>query len=435
MRKSKVWADLLPGRSRSRVSSGARLAAAGAGRAWSLALVAALVLAAGCAERDSSVLIPDTTPPVTSGLDYASGRVSWITDEATDCVLLYGSARGDYDHYGYNVADGGADHYVDLIDIGAGAYYFKAMATDRAGNVSYSAETTFTVAGPPAAETMVYTMIDVGWGDSHFLEFPGGAKVLIDAGSSEHADDVSGFLNTKQIAKPSGITYMIGTHAHADHYGGFRGSVLVFYNDTEFLAPERPSVSVWPYLNEFLVPAGIPTHGLVEGQSSDNTEFLDWDPAHGVKVKVLSAGAGRLANPAQEVDSVNCDSAVLKVSYGAVDFLLTGDAEEFTEDLMIKNHGQDLACEVLKVAHHGNDDATSELFLQRVRPRVAVISNSLAENDGVFKQSVLNLLRQYGADYYATDRVYMNAARSAEPRYGNLTVTTDGMTYVVGSWK
>jgi competence protein ComEC len=309
------------------------------------------------------------------------------------------------------------------------------MATDPAGNSSYSAETSFVLAGVPSAETMVYTMVDVGWGDCHFLEFPGGTKVLIDAGSSDHANDVLAFLNAKQVAKPSGITYMIATHAHADHYGGFRGSVLVFYKGTQFLAPERPSVSVWPYLDEFLVPAGIPTHGLADGQTSDNTEFLDWDPAHGVKVKVLSAGAGRLANPAQEVDSVNCDSAVLKVSYGAVDFLLTGDAEEFTENLELKNHGQELGCEILKAAHHANDDATSELFLARVRPRVAVISNSLAENDGVFKQSVLNLLRQYGVDYYATDRVYMNAARNAEPRYGNVTVTTDGATYVVGSWK
>jgi competence protein ComEC len=432
MRKAKGGRGPLPGRSRSRVSSGAHRAA---WRVWSLALVAALVLAAGCAERNPSVLIPDTIPPVASNLAYAASRVSWVTDETANCVLLYGSARGDYDHYGYNVGDGGTNHYVDLIDIGTGTYYFKVMATDRAGNASYSAETTLTLTGTPAAEVMVYTMIDVGWGDSHFLEFPGGTKVLIDAGSSEHAGDVSSFLNTKQIAKPSGITYMIGTHAHADHYGGFRGSVLVFYNDTEFLAPERPSISVWPYLNDFLVPEGIPTHGLAEGQTNDNTEFLNWDPAHGVKVKVLSAGAGRLANPAQGVDSVNCDSAVLKVSYGAVDFLLTGDAEEFTEDLMVKDHGQELGCEVLKVAHHGNDDATSELFLARVRPRVAMISNSLAENDGVFKQSVINVLRQYGADYYVTDRVYMNAARNAEPRYGNVTVTTDGLTYVVGSWK
>jgi ABC-type amino acid transport substrate-binding protein len=48
---------------------------------------------------------------------------------------------------------------------------------------------------------------------------------------------------------------------------------------------------------------------------------------------------------------------------------------------------------------------------------------------------VINLLRNHNVDYYVTDRVYANAARTAAPQYGNVTVTTDGETYVVSSWK
>jgi competence protein ComEC len=397
-------------------------------------LLGALALA-GCAERDASVLLPDSAPPEISGLVQSGGRVTWQTSEDCDCVLLYGSKLGIYDHYGYSVRDGGRAHEIDLIDIESGRYYFRVVATDQAGNAAASPETSVVLADLPTPDKFVYTMVDVGWGDCHFLEFPNGTRVMIDAGQSSHATDVGAFLNARHVPAPAGVTYMIATHAHADHYGSFRGSLLVLYHDTEFLAPESPSVSVWPYLDEFLLPQQIPTHGLVAGQTNENTDFLKWDEEHGVKVKVLAAGSGRLFTPGVASDSVNCDSAVLKVSFGAVDFLLTGDAEEFTEDLMIKTCGDELACEILKVGHHANDDASSDLFLRRVGARVGLVSNSREENDGVFDQTVIRLLRENGVDYYVTDRVYMNAGRTDQPQHGNVTVTTDGETYVVSSWK
>lgn len=408
------------------------------GRRCKTALVLLLVGAlgfAGCADRDSSVLLPDLTPPVVSAFAHQSGHVTWETSEDCECVLLYGSQLGVYDHYGYHVTDGGRTHQIDLIDLESGRYYFRVMATDRAGNVTASPETSIVLADLPAVDKFVYTMVDVGWGDCHFLEFPNGTKVMIDAGQSAYSGDIGTFLNKSQVPTPGGITYMIGTHAHADHYGGFRGSLLVLYSDTEFLAPESPCVSVWPYVDDFLEPQGIPTHGLVTGQTNSNTDFLKWDDEHGVKVKVLAAGSGSLMTSSEQGDSVNCDSAVLKVSFGEVDFLLTGDAEEFVENLMIKNYSGEFPCEVLKVGHHANDDASSDLFLRRVDPRVGLISNSLEDNDGVFDQSVIRLLRENGVDYYVTDRVYMNAARTDEAQHGNVTVTTDGQTYVVSSWK
>lgn len=401
-----------------------------------LALLSGLLVLTSCAERNTAIYAPDVMAPVALAIAENEGTVTWQTDEDCLCVLVYGARRGVYDHYGYNVADGGRVHHVDLIDVAAGQYYFRVMATDPAGNVSTSPETSFTLTVVPEAEKFVYTMVDIGWGDCHFLEFPGGTTVMIDAGQSgsKYKLAVSTFLNAKNVIPPDGITYMIGTHAHADHLGGFPNA-MGLYNHTTFLAPEPASISVLQYLKRPLDEANIERHGLTEGQTSENTDFLNWDEEHGVKVKVMSAGAGLLFSPDNLGDSINCDSAVLKVSYGQVDFLLTGDAEEFTEDWMIKNHSAELACEVLKVGHHGNDDATSKLFLEWVRPRVGLISNSLADNDGVFKQSVINLLRSFGVDYYVTDRVHMNTARNAAPQYGNVTVTTDGETFVVSSWE
>jgi len=402
------------------------------------ALLVGLLALGGCAERDTSIFLPDTTAPEISALAESGGTITWETDENSNCVLLYGQKSGIYDHYGYNVVDGGLSHHADLIDVTAGKYYFRIMATDRAGNVSTSSEESFTSTVLPQSDKFVYTMVDIGWGDCHFLEFPNGTRVMIDSGSGSipHNSNINAFLAARHIEPPAGITYMIGTHAHGDHLGGFPGSLVVFYHDAVFLAPEPASVSVFQYLKKPLDEAGVTErYGLRAGQTNEDTDFLKWDEEHGVRVKVMSAGAGRFFSPDNSGDSVNCDSAVLKISYGRVDFLLGGDAEEFAEDLMIKDYGAELACEVLKAGHHGNDDATSSLFLNWVRPRVGLISNSLAENDGVFKQSVIDLLKSYGVNYYVTDRTYMDAARTAPPQYGNVTVTTDGETFVVSSWK
>ena len=412
-------------------------------------LVSVLLLLAGltlwgCSERDESYYVPDLEPPEVSSLAEENGRVSWATNENAVCVLVYGPKSGTYDHYGYHVVDGGTIHYVDLIDIDPGTYFFRVIATDLEGNEGATAETSFAVTTVPDTENLLYTMVDVGWGDCHFLEFPGGTRVMIDAandggyGGVDHRADIDAFLLNRGVRSPSGIHYMVVTHAHRDHYGGFV-SLPVRYHDTFFMWPDEPA-QTFPYeLTSVIEGQNIPSITLDQGMSSETHDFLDWDPGHDVSVKVYSSGAGKY-QPGGDDDGAegsqgNNDSVVLKVTYGQVDIMLAGDAEFFVEDRIIKRFGREIEAEVLKVAHHGNDDATSGGWLNYMKPRVGFISNSLEENDGVFDQSVINLLRDRIVDYYVTDRAYRNAGRSDKPDHGNLTVTTDGETYTVSAWE
>jgi competence protein ComEC len=416
-------------------------------------LTFALCLTLGaCAEKDTSVYEPDTTPPYVPTASETGGRVSWTTSEDCTCVLLYGERSGVYDHYGYNVSDGGRNHHVDLIDVDPGEYYARIVATDQAGNESTGDEMILAVEEVPETDNLVYTMVDVGWGDCHFLEFPGGKKVMIDAGYGDispeghlHSNDVFSFLEARDVKRVGDIVLMIATHAHGDHYGGFL-SLLGYYSGMTFVTPAMPSASVWEAggqlpsgewvtIDEKLAASHVPRDSLSEGQTSENTDILNWDEEHGVRVKVLSSGAGRLFEPEQEGDPVNCDSPVIKVSYGQVDIMLDADAESFVEQRMVKTYGHEIDCDILKVGHHGNDDATSEEFLEFATPRVGLIPNSLAENPGVFDQSVINLLREYNVDYFVSDRAYRNASRTDEARDGNVTVTTDGETFTVWTWK
>ena len=123
------------------------------------------------------------------------------------------------------------------------------------------------------------------------------------------------------------------------------------------------------------------------------------------------------------------------ITFGEVDILLAGDAEEFTEHLMVKTYGRAIDCDVLKVGHHGSFSSTSPEFLKFTTPRIGLIPNSMAENPGVFSQTVLNSLLGRGIDYYASDHAYRNPGRYDDPLDGNLSVTTDGTTFTVWSWK
>ncbi len=417
-----------------------------------LMTLAGLMVLTGCADKDNSVFEVDTSPPVLSNAAESDGRVAWTTDEACDCVLLYGARQGTYNHYGYNVGDGGREHYVDILDVGPGRYYFRIVATDRAGNASTSDEMVFDIDEVPETDELVYTMVDVGWGDCHFLEFPNGTNVLVDAGYGSLSDDghdldVFSFLGARGVNQKSDIDYMIATHAHADHYGGFI-DLLGFYRVTTFLAAAESYSDVWKIsfgtsgtLEDRLDELSIPRDSLRAGQTSSDCEFLDWDPEHGIEVRVLAAGSGRLVPPeiadnqGDEGGLTNNDSVVLMITFGDVDILLAADAEEFTEHLMIKAYGLALDCDVLKVGHHGSYSSTSAKFLEFTTPRIGLIPNSMAENPGVFSQTVLNSLLGRGIDYYASDHAYRNPGRYDDALDGNLSVSTDGTTFTVWSWK
>lgn len=59
--------------------------------------------------------------------------------------------------------------------------------------------------------------IDVGQGNSTFVELPDGKTVLIDGGDTAYGDTVGDFLEDRNVEI---IDYLIATHADSDHIGG-----------------------------------------------------------------------------------------------------------------------------------------------------------------------------------------------------------------------
>ena len=131
-----------------------------------------------------------------------------------------------------------------------------------------------------------------------------------------------------------------------------------------------------------------------------------------VRVLVLSPPAH------QSADDINGNSIVLRISYGTIDFLMTGDLEAEGEDALIHS-GYPIDAEILKIGHHGSSSSTSPAIIARVRPELGVITAGVDNPYGHPHRETLGLLKESRVRVYRTDRD------------GTVVIRTDGLSYSV----
>lgn len=213
------------------------------------------------------------------------------------------------------------------------------------------------------------TAIDVGQGTSILVRFPGGKNMLIDGGGFTNSSFdmgklvVAPFLYSERISK---IDIVVLSHPHPDHLQG-----LLYITDN-FDVQE-----IWS-----------------TGLRLDDEIFQEWEKIISrkqIKVNYLSA-----QSPPREIngvqvnilwplkplkvdardqfyDMVNDESLVIKIKYGSVSFLMSGDISASVEKMLIRS-GQNLHSDVLFVPHHGSGRSSSPEFIKEVSCRSAVIS-------------------------------------------------------------
>ncbi|OCX63200.1 competence protein [Lysinibacillus sp. AR18-8] len=248
-----------------------------------------------------------------------------------------------------------------------------------------------------AGHEMQVHFIDVGQGDSILIESPSGKTMLIDGGVKGAGQQIVSYLKELGINK---LDIVVATHPDADHIGGLipvldNMTIEQFY-DSGKVHTSQTFEEMLTRIDEKNIPYHVPKIG-------DDIEF-DKD----VNVKVLNAND-------QATDN-NDASIVLKMTYGNVSFLLTGDAGVALEKDMLQ---YDVKATVLKAGHHGSNTSSSEEFIQAVKPEVAILSYGEDNKYGHPHAEVVDRLQAIGSKIYATADL------------GTITVSTDGVNYTV----
>jgi len=253
----------------------------------------------------------------------------------------------------------------------------------------------------PLSENVTVHFIDVGQGDSIFVDTPT-LDMLVDGGSVNAGETVVGYLRALNVTR---IDVVVATHPHEDHVGGLI-AVLTEYNNSQIpLVLDSGFQATTNTYRNYIASAERRT---VEYAIRGDSFLLD----DNVNVTVLSP-AGPL-----EFNDANDNSIVLRLRVCNVTFLLTGDSEAPSEASILAA-GFDLSCTVLKVGHHGSGTSTSPAYLDAVDPEVAVISVGEGNRYGHPHQETLDKLAARGLIVYRTDH------------HGTVEITTDGANYHV----
>jgi len=104
-------------------------------------------------------------------------------------------------------------------------------------------------------------------------------------------------------------------------------------------------------------------------------------------------------------NALNNNSIVCKLNYNNFSCIFTGDIEEIAEKQILKECKNNLNATILKVAHHGSKTSSTQEFIERVNPRIALIGVSKDNKFGHPNEEVVERLKSHGIKIYRTDQM------------------------------
>ena len=221
------------------------------------------------------------------------------------------------------------------------------------------------------------SILDVGQGDAILLQPAGAVAVLVDTGPP--GADIAGKLEEAGVRR---LGAAIVTHDQSDHAGGLAELLEAMPVDRVLFGALGRGTST------LLHAAGVDARRIAAGRSLDSGGLrLDvlWPP------RELLAGADATADP-------NHLSLVMLARWRDFTMLLSADAEAESTPL---DPGP---LDVLKVAHHGSEDAGLERLLERTRPHLAVVSVGDGNPFGHPTPATLSTLANHEIPALRTDR-------------------------------
>ena len=221
--------------------------------------------------------------------------------------------------------------------------------------------------------------VNVGKADS-LLVFIENRVYLIDTGTVQSWGALRTALEAFHVTRLDGVFL---THTDKDHMGGM-----------EPLSKSNIEVDAW-YGSAMYTGIKQEKHALPLAAALRGKQPI-WLKA-GDSVKISDTSSFKVLGPiALDEENENNNSLVMRLHTPEGSMLFTGDME-LSEESALMAAGSFTQSDVLKVSHHGEDDATSTAFIRLVSPQVAVISTNSVEEPDTPSPSVLFSLNRAGA--------------------------------------
>lgn len=242
--------------------------------------------------------------------------------------------------------------------------------------------------------------IDVGQADATFLQLidqDETINLLIDTGDW-NASDVVTYLHSQHVKD---IDIIAVTHPHADHIGQLDKIIEEFSVTEVWMNGETATSQVFEKSLEAIEKHDVDYYEPVVG------EVFDVGP---LEITVL--------HPNSLSANTNNNSLAMRLQYGEVSFLFTGDAEQQAENEILDS-GATVSAKILHIGHHGSNTSSAPDFLQAVNPEIAIYSAGIGNSYGHPDAEVINRIHESDIPLYGTDT------------HGTIIVETDGKTYTV----
>ncbi len=272
-------------------------------------------------------------------------------------------------------------------------------------------------AGFPAPEKGKLTIyfFDIGQGDAFLIVSPTGKTVLVDGGPP---DGVAHLVERVRSLVKGQLDLVILSHPHLDHLAGLP-DVIQTVGTRRYMDPGFDHTS--KSYNDLVA--------VVNREVSTGVTLPTPDPKKPAELVQIGLGGDAVLTilwPRRPVDEflrdtrsdANSNSVVAKLTYGKTAFFLTGDAEPDTEAYLIQQN-IDFTSTVLKTGHHGGRHSSTAEFLDKVKPKAAIISCALGNDYGHPGPATLERLAAVNAAVFRTDQD------------GEILAVSDGNTVVI----